>query len=806
MKLNFLGACRQVGKSCVLAQLAEVRLLLDCGLRVHTEHLAPALQQHKFDACVLSHAHLDHSGATPLAAREGKGPVFATFPTIPITQLLLEDNEKVSLRNHRALPFKKQDVKRLHSKFFGLPYGLPYEFYDGTRFRFVDAGHIIGASQVLVEHKGKRLLYSGDLNGGETRMHAPAQSPEEEIDALIVESTYANREHPPRDELERRFVNEVQRCIDDDCVALLPCFAVGRTQEILQVLHANRLRGDVFLQGMGATVSEISLDFPSYVKNAGMLNAALARAKRIETREQRQRVVEKPCAIVATAGMCLHPDSFVHQANGVCHRIKDVDFKVYSASKGKIVEEKVSRRVVNPSPEKLVELRTSFSTIKCTSNHEFMVLDGLETRWKSAAELNAGDYVAVVKCIPFHGEEQELSGFVSVRRTLQAKKVRIPKKTNPRFSQFLGYFIGDGEIKAGKMVRVTDKDEKNLRFYSRLAKRVFGIDGAIEVGERKRLVFYAVRLAEFLKQIEREKSPKRRIPEFIQKSSEESVAAFLRGLFDAEGTVSVSTNRSVSVYSSSLDLIGVVQLLLLRFGVHAEHRVLRKRANGKTYEWRALRINKPEELIAFAKKIGFSSEAKKKKLARLLKLIGGGYSHADTLQVPCGELYEIIKKALKTEKLPWVFNRDYGLYSTSKRHCTKNLLEAVSRELSSMKVREAKNLAGEIRKLLKSKITFTKILEKKLVKTDSEQVFDLTVPSTSNYVANGLIVHNCDGGPVLSYLQALNKRGNGEVFLTGFQVPGTNGSLLAAGEKIWVNERSRREKIVLPVQQFDFSA
>ena len=306
MKLNFLGACRQVGKSCILAQLGEVRLLLDCGLRVHTEHLAPALQQHKFDACVLSHAHLDHSGATPLAAREGKGPVFATFPTIPIAQLLLEDNEKVSLRNHRALPFKKQDVKRLHSKFFGLPYGLPYEFYDGTRFRFVDAGHIIGAAQVLVEHKNKRLLYSGDLNGGETRMHAAAKPPEdasEGVDALIVESTYANREHPPRDELERRFCNEVQRCIDDDCVALLPCFAVGRTQEILQVLHANRLRGDVFLQGMGATVSEISLDFPSYVKNAGMLNAALNRAKRIETREQRQRVVEKPCAIVATAGM-----------------------------------------------------------------------------------------------------------------------------------------------------------------------------------------------------------------------------------------------------------------------------------------------------------------------------------------------------------------------------------------------------------------------------------------------------------------------------------------------------------------------
>ena len=306
MKLTFLGACRQVGKSSILAQLGDVRLLLDCGLRVHTEHLAPPIHQYKFDACVLSHAHLDHSGATPLAAREGKGPVFATFPTIPVTELLLEDNEKVSLRNHHALPFRKQDVKRLYTRFFGLPYGLPYEFYDGTRFKFYDAGHILGAAQVLIEQKGRRMLYTGDFNYSETRMHGPAKVPDEAaegIDALVIESTYANREHPPRDDLERRFVNEVQKALDDGKVALLPCFAVGRTQEVLQVLYANRLRGDIYLQGMGAKVNDIATDFPSYVKNAGMLNASLARAKRIESKEQRRRVTEKPCVIVATAGM-----------------------------------------------------------------------------------------------------------------------------------------------------------------------------------------------------------------------------------------------------------------------------------------------------------------------------------------------------------------------------------------------------------------------------------------------------------------------------------------------------------------------
>jgi intein/homing endonuclease len=483
-----------------------------------------------------------------------------------------------------------------------------------------------------------------------------------------------------------------------------------------------------------------------------------------------------------------------------------VDFKVYSTNNGKIVEEKVSRRVVNHSPEKLVELRTSFSLIKCTPNHEFMILDGLETRWKNAAELNTGDYVAIAKKIPFHGREQQLSGFVSGKRTLQSKKVSIPKKTNPAFSQFLGYFIGDGDVKADKLVRVTDKDEENLKFYQRLAKHAFGIKGTIEIGERKRLVFYAVRLAEFLKQIEREKSPKRRVPEFIQKSSAENVAAFMRGLFDAEGTVCLSTNRSVSVYSSSEDLVSVVQLLLLRFGIHAEKRVVRKHANNKNYAWFSLRIAKPEELRAFSEKIGFSSKAKKEKLDLLLRVIGGGYSHADITQLKKKELYEMIKNALGAKQIPNVFNKKYELYSTCEKRCTGKFLKAVANELKSLENAGAEKLARRINCLLDSDLVFAKILEKRIIESDVEQVFDLTIPTTSNYVASGLVVHNCDGGPALSYLQALNRRGNGVVFLTGYQVEGTNGSLLVKGEKIWVNERSRREEVRLPFSQYDFSA
>ncbi|MBI5036591.1 MBL fold metallo-hydrolase [Candidatus Micrarchaeota archaeon] len=802
MKITFLGASQEVGKSCFLVE-CEVKLLLDAGIMVNRNNETPHLANVKADALVISHAHLDHSGAAPMLFKHHPIPAFTTFPTLPLVSLLWADSEKIALLNKQTLPYSSREVERLLKNAVPLPYGSEYKFYEGTSFKLLDAGHILGSSQVLVRNE-KTLLYTGDFKPEDTRLHSAAKPPEEEVDVLVTESTYGAREHPERKKLEDEFCDAVEQALEKDEPALLPCFAVGRAQEILMVLHAHRINADIYLDGMAKTVSSIMTDFPSYLKKPAALKNALERAKFIESREQRKSLTKRPCVIISSAGMCLHPDSIIQQADGACRRISEVQSEVYTANNGRVCTGNVSRLVVNPSPKELVEIRTQTTSLRGTPSHEFMVLEGLKTGWKRADALRKGDYVALAKKVPYEGTEQDLKISVLIKNEHDAKKARLPAKTSPELSQFLGYFIGDGDVKQNKIVRLTDKDVDNLKHYAILAEQVFGVKGVIETKERNRLLIYSSRIARFLEAIENARSPKRRVPEVIQKASMDSIAAFLRGLFDAEGTVSSSTNSSVAFYSSSRDIADTSQALLLRFGIRAENRVLTKRTGGKMFTGRMVRINNPRDLKNFAEKIGFSSNAKKKKLEDLLTRIGGGYSHAEMYSITRAELRAMAEVAAGRKRIPRVFAKKYELTSSCNKHCTRRVLEGVAKELSKLGIKKAEDLAAEINLLLESDIAFTKILDVKPSETDTASVFDLTLPATSNYIANGLIVHNCDGGPALSYLKKMNENGEGTVLLTGYQVEGSNGRALLDGKP--VNFNGTKTRVNLPVKHFDFSA
>ncbi|MFH1106350.1 MAG: MBL fold metallo-hydrolase [Candidatus Micrarchaeota archaeon] len=304
MELHFLGGAREVGRSAVMAESDGLRLLLDCGVKTGRQNQFPLMEKAKRPhAVALTHAHLDHSGYIPALFRHQALPVVCTFPTIPLVDLLLEDTMKLARENRQRAYFSRADMRKMQRHAVAVPYEQDYAFYNGDRLRLYDAGHILGSAQALFQTRSGSVLYTGDFNKVKTVMHEPAKVPKEKVDVLVTESTYGNEDHPDRGELVKRFCREVKEALDNRMAVLVPCFAVGRTQEMLQVLYENKLSDRLYLDGMGRLTSEVALGFPSYMRDAKTYSAALSKARLVTDAIGRKSAARAGNIIVTTAGM-----------------------------------------------------------------------------------------------------------------------------------------------------------------------------------------------------------------------------------------------------------------------------------------------------------------------------------------------------------------------------------------------------------------------------------------------------------------------------------------------------------------------
>ena len=261
MKLTFHGAARTVTGSRHLLEVNGHRILLDCGLfQGRREESEQRNRQMRFeagsvDAVVLSHAHIDHSGAIPALVKNGfKGPIHATPATTDLCGVMLRDsahiqekdvetiNRREGLTGNRAKKplYTEEDALRAAKRFRNQPYHRPFEVADGVIATFLDAGHILGAAMVRLDisEKGRRrtLVFSGDLG----RPSIPiVRDPEaiDRADILLMETTYGNREHPPIEDIEKQLCDLVRRAVDRKGKILIPAFAVGRTQHITYLLN-----------------------------------------------------------------------------------------------------------------------------------------------------------------------------------------------------------------------------------------------------------------------------------------------------------------------------------------------------------------------------------------------------------------------------------------------------------------------------------------------------------------------------------------------------------------------------------------
>ena len=262
MKLSFLGAAGTVTGSKTLIEHQGKRILIDCGLFQGYKNLrlmnwdAWPFDPRSLDAVVLTHAHLDHSGALPLLVRNGfKGPVYATSATTELCGLLLPDsghlqeedanfaNRHKSSRHHPALPLYTEEDARHALKFFRPVEPGQTVAIGAIKVRLRPSGHILGACSAEIRTAKGSMLFSGDVGRPDDLVMQPPE-PIEHADYLIVESTYGDRLHEPHNG-GAELAEAITRTAARGGIVVVPSFAVGRAQNLLYEIYLLKRAGRI---------------------------------------------------------------------------------------------------------------------------------------------------------------------------------------------------------------------------------------------------------------------------------------------------------------------------------------------------------------------------------------------------------------------------------------------------------------------------------------------------------------------------------------------------------------------------------
>lgn len=443
---------------------------------------------------------------------------------------------------------------------------------------------------------------------------------------------------------------------------------------------------------------------------------------------------------------CLHPESLVQMSDGEIVQIKDAATgrTLPSIDFGDTLQTEnmpsIQRGAI-PAPEKLHEIRTKTKRLKVTGEHPFFSLHKGRIMLVQARDINEGDYIASAKSFNIKGKLQKLP--------LSSK---FPETPNEEIMQLIGYLIGDG-TKMGRnygCVCATDKDIDNLQKYADILKNL-GLSPRIEQRERNRLKVYDVNFRRWLEKIESSMlslSPIRRVPSLICKSPKTHIAAFLKGLYDAEGSVK---HHSIVFCTSSERLVHEVQILLQRFNIishiYDQDQSTSTFGGGSAFQ---LAISYPQSLATFREEIGFSDLRKVKKLNDVVERSGNAVSSKiDLIPVSADAILETAGKLglrkIDVRRLGFAYTHYYKHFpSRSKILEITNKLAEIAR-----KKRKTLHELDLLQKIAQSDILWEPVVSNKKIKSDCKEVYDLTVPGHSNYIANGIIVHNCGFVPYL---------------------------------------------------------
>jgi metallo-beta-lactamase family protein len=457
MILHFHGAARTTTGSMHILERDGKRVLLDCGLyqgrrkeafeRNRDLDIDPGL----IDACVLSHAHIDHSGNLPTLVKRGyRGPIYATPATRDLCEIMLADSAHIQEKDVEYVNKKRRrqgkklfeplyvraDADAALQRFRTVPYGKPVEVAPGLTLTFRDAGHILGSALCAFDARAnggtRRLLFTGDMG----RRNMPIlKDPEvvRDVDFLLTESTYGNRTHPASEDVKEELAGVCRHVAARGSRLVIPAFSVGRTQQLLYFLHVlwrERKLPDVPVyvdSPLSTKATEVHARHPEcFDRDAVALFRSggepfsfgpVRYVADVEESKQLNRM-RGPVIIISASGMCEAGRILHHLKNTVEDRDSVVLIVGYQA------ENTLGRRLVHRmDPIRIFgeeyRLRAQVRSIQALSAHADR--DEMLDYFREMGP-------AVERAFVVHGEPEQSESFAGALRDIGARNVVVPER------------------------------------------------------------------------------------------------------------------------------------------------------------------------------------------------------------------------------------------------------------------------------------------------------------------------------------------------------------------------------------------
>ena len=319
MKIKFYGAASEVGRSCILIETKETKILLDCGVKVSEPPEFPLIPDEKLaelDAIIISHAHLDHCGYLAHALSVGfSGSIYATKPTFELVNILVNDYIKISNPDNVT----KEGVAKLPKHFKLKEYREVFTIKD-IKAKFLEAGHVLGSAMIELEVRNERLLYTGDVNFRTTKLLDPGYSKDLSEVTLITESTYGGDDDmfPSEKTILSSMATSIAETLKSNSKVIIPSFGVGRAQEVVLILDDYIRSGvippvSIYMDGMVNKAMKIHRHNVIYCRDELQKRILMNdddpfKSKNfvhVLTIKERKKVMKstEPCIIVTTSGM-----------------------------------------------------------------------------------------------------------------------------------------------------------------------------------------------------------------------------------------------------------------------------------------------------------------------------------------------------------------------------------------------------------------------------------------------------------------------------------------------------------------------